>query len=58
MRTTTQPNRVLLLILVLLVIGLLVLSSALTLLPAPPGYPTPTPPTILDRPDGKPRMGW
>ncbi len=56
MQSTTSFNRVLLFILTALVIGLIVLTSSLTLLPAPPGSPTATPPTILDRPEGKPRM--
>ena len=30
--------------------------SVMSLLPAPPGAPTPTAPTILDRPEGRPRI--
>jgi hypothetical protein len=49
-------SRVLLLIVVALVLSLIVLGSAVKLLPPPPGPPTPTAPYILDRPEGKPRI--
>ena len=52
----TIDGRVGLLILVALVLTVLVLGSAITLLPPPPGYPTPTAPPILDRPEGRPRL--
>ena len=49
-------GRVGLLIVVALVVVALVLSVSLTLLPPPPGFPTPTAPPILDRPEGRPRL--
>jgi hypothetical protein len=43
------PNRVILLIAVSVVLALIVLSTAVDLLPPPPGPPTPTSPPVLDR---------
>jgi len=47
---------VVLLLAVVFIVSLIVLGSAFTLLPAPPGHPTPTAPPILDRPEGRPRI--
>lgn len=57
-RSHTRPaaNRVILLIAVAIVIALMVWLSAVELLPPPPGPPTPTAPTVLDRPEGRPRI--
>jgi hypothetical protein len=55
-RNNALANRVILLLLVMLVVALIVLTSAVRLLPPPPGPPTPTAPTILDRPEGRPRI--
>lgn len=49
-------SRALLFVVVAIVIALIVLGSAVRLLPPPPGPPTPTAPYILDRPEGKPRI--
>jgi len=49
-------NLVILLVLMALLVAVLVLSATVSLLPAPPGAPTPTAPTILDRPEGRPRI--
>jgi len=49
-------NRVILLVLMALLLAALVLSATRSLLPPPPGAPTPTAPTILDRPEGRPRI--
>ncbi len=51
MQKPIPPERVILLIAVSLVLALIVLSSAITLLPAPPGDPTPTPPVFRLRPE-------
>lgn len=53
MRQTISPERAILLIVVTIVIALIVLSSAITLLPAPPGAPTPTPPVFRMRPEDR-----
>lgn len=51
-----RNQRIIVLLVVAVVISVLVLGSAFMLLPAPPGAPTPTPPTMLDRPEGRPRL--
>jgi hypothetical protein len=51
-----QTGRILLLILVAAMLAIFVLASALEMLPAPPGAPTPTASWPLDRPEGRPRM--
>jgi hypothetical protein len=51
-----RNHRIVLLLAVVLVVIVLVLGSAVELLPTPPGAPTPTPPTMLDRPEGRPRL--
>ncbi len=56
MRRTKVITRVVLLLAVVFIVSLIVLGSAFTLLPAPPGHPTPTAPPILDRPEGRPRI--
>lgn len=56
MRDRAGGNRVLLFVLVCVVVTLIVLVSALELLPPPPIGPTPTPPQMLDRPEGLPRL--
>jgi hypothetical protein len=55
-RRSRTTSRVLLLIVVALMAALIVLWSAVELLPAPPGPPTPTAPFFLDRPEGLPRL--
>jgi hypothetical protein len=54
-RRPNAANRIWLLVLVLLIAAVIVLSTAIELLPPPPGSPTPTAPTVLDRPEGRPR---
>lgn len=51
-----QTGRMILLIVVAVMLAALVLVSAVQMLPAPPGAPTPTAPWPLDRPEGRPRM--
>ncbi len=51
-----RDGRVMLLVLVAVIVIVLVLGSAFQLLPPPPGSPTPTAPTVLDRPEGLPRI--
>lgn len=53
MKHAISPERAILLIAVSIVIALIVLSSAITLLPAPPGDPTPTPPVFRLRPEDR-----
>lgn len=48
--------RIWLLVLIALVVTVIVLGTSLHLLPPPPGSPTPTAPTILDRPEGLPHV--
>lgn len=56
MRQNETGGRVVLLIVVAVIVAALVVISALALLPPAPGFPTPTPPTVLDRPEGRPRL--
>lgn len=56
MRDRAVSGRILLLIILVVIVSALVLGSAFTLLPPPPGYPTPTAPANLDRPEGRPRI--
>lgn len=51
-----EMGRAILLLIVAAVLALIVLASAVSLLPPPPGPPTPTPPQVLDRPEGLPRI--
>lgn len=56
MNRTGRVGRIWLLVLVALIITVVVLGTALELLPPPPGSPTSTAPYILDRPEGLPRV--
>ena len=56
MRDKTTGNRNLLFIVVAVLVTVIVLASAFDLLPPPPFAPTPTPPQVLDRPEGLPRL--
>jgi len=58
MKRRQRVNPVVWLLLIFVLVAMIVLGGALTLLPAPPGYPTPTAPYVLDRPEGLPRVGY
>ncbi|MBN1680395.1 MAG: hypothetical protein JW966_08875 [Anaerolineae bacterium] len=56
MRSRNHVGPMLLLAVVVLLVSVMVLVSAFKLLPPPPLFPTPTAPTTLDRPEGRPRI--
>lgn len=52
------PGRLILFVLLVLAITALVWVSAVTLLPPPPGSPTPTLPFFLGQPEALPRLAY